>query len=75
MEDRDRIEQIRSSIKSQESPRRAQSEGLSGLHKVWLTANGPFYRVPELDFGIEDNLFFVSLRFSIEKVAYEVRSN
>lgn len=63
--DLNKIHRIHEELESEESNTLAQREGLSGLHKVWIAANGPFYSNPFIDFGIRDDNFFVTLRFNI----------
>jgi hypothetical protein len=66
-EDLKKVTQIRESIKLKESSRRAQGEGESGLHKIWLTANGPVHKDATLEFHHTDSAFKVSLGFVIER--------
>lgn len=66
-EERDKLESLRVSLKSDEYSRRAQREGRSGLHKIWLTINSPFYREPRLDYSLlDDSTFIVELAFKLE---------
>jgi hypothetical protein len=64
-EDLAKVEQIRQSIKLKESSRRAQGEGSSGLHKIWLTASGPMHKEPSLDFDWLDENFVVGIKFLV----------
>ncbi|MDE3736409.1 hypothetical protein PSH28_07385 [Pseudomonas resinovorans] len=65
-EDVDRLGQIRNSILLKESTKRAQGEGKSGLHKIWLMASGPFHKDAVLEFDWNDDEFVVDLAFSLE---------
>lgn len=65
--DIEKIARIRQEIDSEESNSLAQREGLSGLHKVWIAANGPFYANPSIDFGVDNSDFFVNLSFNVGK--------
>lgn len=67
--DIEKIARIRQEIDSEESNSLAQREGLSGLHKVWIAANGPFYANPSIDFGVDNSDFFVNLSFNVGKAA------
>lgn len=60
-----KVEQIRQSIRLKESSRRAQGEGSSGLHKIWLTASGPAHKDPSLDFKWVDGKFIVDIEFGL----------
>ncbi|MDU8607616.1 hypothetical protein [Pseudomonas syringae group sp. 247E2] len=62
-----KVAQIRESIKLKESSRRAQGEGESGLHKIWLAANGPVHKDATLEFFHTDSAFIVNLGFVIER--------
>jgi hypothetical protein len=67
-----KLNKLKESLKSDESPRRAQVEGRSGLHKIWLTINSPIYKDPKLDFYLVDNSsFVVDLSFKLEKTDNE----
>ncbi|NOU13846.1 MAG: hypothetical protein HOO92_07760 [Methylococcaceae bacterium] len=75
-DERNKLNKLRESLKSDESPRRAQAEGRSGLHKIWLTINSPIYKEPKLDFYIMDNSsFVVEVSFKLVKVEYENTSH
>jgi hypothetical protein len=60
-----KVEQIRQSIKLKESSRRAQGEGSSGLHKIWLTASGPAHKDPSLEFDWIEGKFIVEVKFGL----------
>lgn len=63
-----KLDSLRALIKSDESPRRAQKEGRSGLHKIWITINSPIYKEPDLDFYYSDNSsFVVDVKFKLER--------
>lgn len=66
-EELNKVAQIRESIKLKESSRRAQGEGESGLHKIWLAANGPVHKDATLEFFHSDSAFNVNLGFVIER--------
>jgi len=71
-----KLERLRESLKSDDSQRRAQGEGKSGLHKVWLTINSPIYKDPKLDFyRTEDSLFVVEISFKLEGAGNEYLNN
>lgn len=70
-----KISSARTAIAGQESTRLAQDDVLSGLHKIWLAANGPFYSSPLLEFGIEGNQFVVRLQFNMERNSHENLNN
>ncbi|VVQ11582.1 hypothetical protein [Pseudomonas fluorescens] len=65
-EDNARVAQIRESILLKESPKKAQEEIFSGLHKIWLTVSGPFHREPKLEFDWCDDSFVVALDFRLD---------
>lgn len=65
-EEREKVRSLRDSLDSSESPRRAQLEGRSGLHKIWLTINSPLYRDPVLKFYHTDLAFVVEVGFKLE---------
>jgi len=63
-----KLDSLRTLIKSDESPRRAQREGRSGLHKIWITINSPIYKEPDLDFYYSGNSsFVVDVGFKLER--------
>ena len=70
-EERDKLSKLRDSLRSDESPRRAQREGRSGLHKIWRTINSPIYKEPKLDFYHLDDSFVVEVNFKLEKKDHE----
>jgi hypothetical protein len=61
-----RVGQIRESMLLKESTKRAQAERYSGLHKIWLTANGPVHRDPSLEFDWVEDEFVVTLKFRLD---------
>ncbi|SCZ59385.1 hypothetical protein [Thiohalomonas denitrificans] len=65
-EEREKVSALRKSLNSGESIRRAQSEGRSGLRKIWLAINSPIYKEPFLDFYHEENFFVVNIGFKLE---------
>ncbi|ABB73852.1 hypothetical protein SAMN05216403_101285 [Nitrosospira multiformis ATCC 25196] len=69
--ERDKLSKLRDSLRSDESPRRAQREGRSGLHKIWRTINSPIYKEPKLDFYHLEDSFVVEVNFKLEKKDHE----
>lgn len=65
-EDKLHVAQIRKSILLKESPKKAQEDFSSGLHKIWLTVSGPFHREPKLEFDWHDDSFVVALDFRLD---------
>ncbi|MFT4174006.1 MAG: hypothetical protein QM639_15680 [Rhodocyclaceae bacterium] len=59
-----KLSELRSSL--QEFSRRAQSEGRSGIMKVWSAINAPMYRDPHLSFDYGDAEFFLEASFTVE---------
>lgn len=74
-EERDKLSKLRDSLKSDESPRHAQRDSRSGLHKIWLTINSPIYKEPKLDFSHLDNSFVVDVNFKLERKDNEYLDN
>lgn len=67
-DEQNKIEKHRESLRGEESRRRAQGEGRSGLHKVWLTINSPIYKNPELNFyHSAESFFVVEISFRLER--------
>lgn len=72
----ERIEDLLRNVGRTESFRRAQSEGGSGLLKVWRTLNSTFYSSPDLDFALvpgsgDLSVFRVKMVFVVEEVPHE----
>jgi len=67
-DERRKLGKLREALKTDESPRRAQGEERSGLHKIWLTINSPIYKEPKLTFSQSEDLrFVVEMSFKIER--------
>lgn len=65
-----KLENIRAGLKDPRFRKRAQSEGGSGLHKIWQTINSPFYSNARLEFGFsDDQSFFVSIDCVLEEAS------
>jgi DNA-binding transcriptional ArsR family regulator len=63
--DRELLSEIRQSLLNQDGNRRAQIEGRSGIHKIWLTINSPGHIDPTLAFDIVDDRFEVIISFHL----------
>lgn len=71
-DERDKLETLRESLRNDDSSRRAQGEGRSGLLKIWLTINSPIYKDPKLDFNyLDDEFFVVEVSFKLERLDNE----
>lgn len=65
-EDHAKLDRVREKIRSGDSTKAAQSEGLSGLTKIWHAINGPFYASPALEFSLSEQAFEVKLSFRLD---------
>lgn len=62
----EKLTKLREALKGQEYSHRAQSEGRSGLAKIWMTINSPLYHDPDLQFYQAEGLFVVDVRFRLD---------
>lgn len=72
---KDRITRLKDTLGTSQSRTIAQSEGKSGLMKIWVLLNSPSYTSPSFDFSLADQKFQVEFSFNCAGEENEISTN